>query len=114
MSEHDITHATNAMKNYSENELRQVRDHVDNRLASMQPDTQGSADASADDEKKKYIAQHGSNPNAQTTAQNVPEPVSDEVKDLQNEKAAEEHRARGQVRKGDEVTERQREKLQQR
>jgi hypothetical protein len=55
----------------------------------------GSADASADDEKRKYIAQNGDNPLAQETAQAVPQPESNEVKDLQNEAAEAEHQAKG-------------------
>jgi hypothetical protein len=63
-----------------------------------QPDNldtrQGSADVSADDEKKKWIAQNGDNPNHQERAQDVPQPESDEVKDLQNEAAEREHQAK--------------------
>lgn len=56
---------------------------------------QGSADVSADDERKKYIAQNGENPLAQERAQDVPQPQSNEAKDLQNELAEAEHQAKG-------------------
>lgn len=63
-----------------------------------QPDNldtrQGSADVSADDERKKWIAQNGDNPLAQERAQDVPQPQSNEVKDLQNEAALREHQAK--------------------
>lgn len=55
---------------------------------------QGSADVTADDEKKKWIAQNGENPLAQERAQDVPEPQSDELKDLQNDMAEAEHQAK--------------------
>jgi hypothetical protein len=95
----------------SDDELREVRDQINDYLMDDMDTKLSSADPSADDEKKKYIAQHGSNPNAQTSAQNVPQPSSDEVKELQNEKAHDEHMARGQVEQGDEVTARERGKL---
>lgn len=60
---------------------------LDNRL--------GSADVSADDERKKYIAQNGENPLAQERAQDVPQPSSNELKDLQNDMALAEHQAKG-------------------
>lgn len=97
----NVTQVTDKLSEMNYDELTQVRRFLDNRLAEMHPDHQGSADASADDEKKKYIAQHGANPNAQTTAQNVPQPSSDELKDLQNEKAREEHDARGTAANGE-------------
>jgi hypothetical protein len=56
---------------------------------------QGSADVSADDERKKYIAQNGNNPLAQERAQDVPQPQSNELKDLQNELSEAEHQAKG-------------------
>jgi hypothetical protein len=56
---------------------------------------QGSADVSADDERKKYIAQNGNNPLAQERAQDVPQPESNELKDLQNELSEAEHQAKG-------------------
>lgn len=56
---------------------------------------QGSADASADDERKKAIAQAGNNPLAQERAQDVPQPSSNELKDLQNEMSEAEHQAKG-------------------
>ena len=65
----------------------QTPDNLDTRV--------GSADVSADDEKKKYIAQAGSNPLAQERAQDVPQPQSNEAKDLQNELAEAEHQAKG-------------------
>jgi hypothetical protein len=86
----------NSLSDMDENELTELRSKIDDRLLESRDDTQGSADASADDEKKKYIAQNGTNPLAQTTAQNVPQPESDEVKDLQNQKAEEEHQAKGE------------------
>lgn len=59
------------------------------------PNRQGSADVGADDERKKYIAQHGENPLAQERAQDVPQPSSNELKDLQNEMSEAEHQAKG-------------------
>lgn len=56
---------------------------------------QGSADVSADDERKKFIAQNGENPLAQERAQDVPQPESNELKDLQNELSEAEHQAKG-------------------
>lgn len=84
----------------NEDELTKARQRIDDRLVEFKDDQQGSADVSADDEKKKYIAQHGANPNAQTSSQNVPQPESDEVKDLQNEKSREEHESRGPAADG--------------
>lgn len=132
--QHDIEHAKTMMSNFNPDELKQIRDwvdnqlhdkdpdaardqdsfsdkidhmdedkltklrqQIDNRLVEFKDDTLGSADPSADDEKKKHIAQHGADPNAQTSSQNVPQPVSNEVKDLQNEKSREEHESRGSV-----------------
>lgn len=83
-----------------EDQLTKARQRIDDRLVDFKDDQQGSADVSADDEKKKYIAQHGANPNAQTSSQNVPQPESGEVKDLQNEKSREEHDARGPAADG--------------
>lgn len=85
----------NQLADMDEPALTELRTKIDDRLLEYRDETQGSADASADDEKKKYIAQNGTNPIAQTTAQNVPQPQSNEVKDLQNEKAEEEHQQRG-------------------
>lgn len=100
MSGHNLDHIKTVMKNFSDDEIAQVRDWANDKLQGHTDSTLGSADASADDEKKKFIAQHGADPNAQTTAQNVPQPVSDEVKDLQNEKAREEHDAKGHAADG--------------
>lgn len=67
-------------------------------MASVDPSNldnrQGSADVTADDERKKYIAQNGENPLAQERAQDVPQPQSNELKDLQNEMAEAEHQAK--------------------
>src|SRR4051812_46565962 len=94
MADHSVDHIKQMTLNFSEDELTKLRQHIDTRLTDMkqgeQPGTNGP-DSSADSEKKKYIAQHGSNPNNQETAQSVPEPESDEVKDLQNERARQEH-----------------------
>jgi hypothetical protein len=76
---------------------------TDSMNDSDKPDTdpkdldnrQGSADVSADDERKKFIAQNGENPLAQERAQDVPQPQSDEVKRLQDEMAEAEHQAKG-------------------
>jgi hypothetical protein len=59
------------------------------------PNKQGSADVTADDERKKFIAQNGENPLAQERAQDVPQPSSNELKDLQNDMAEAEHQAKG-------------------
>lgn len=75
-------------------ELGKLRDDINQLLTDEADSTLSSADASADDEKRKYIAQNGSNPLAQETAQSVPAAVSDEVKDLQNEAARIEHDAK--------------------
>ena len=83
------------LKDLNDDELRQVRDQINDYLMDDLETKQASADPSADSEKKKYIAQHGSDPNAQLTAQDIPEPASDEVKDLQNERASAEHQAKG-------------------
>lgn len=101
------------LDNLDDSELREVRDRINDKLMDSLDTKQASADASADDEKKKYIAQHGSNPIAQTSAQNVPQPVGDEAKDLQNEKAHDEHLARGdrEIEQGEDVSRRQHDKL---
>ena len=97
----------------NDDELRDVRDQINDYLMDSLDTKQASADVSADDEKTKYIAQHGGNPNKQTSAQHVPEPVSDEAKDLQNEMAEEEHQDRGrmQLEQAEAVGKRQHDKL---
>jgi hypothetical protein len=91
MSSHNIQHLTTMMEHFSREELTAVRDWVDQRIFD---DTPGGA-TSGDSEKKKYIAQKGANPLDQVTAQDVPQPETDEVKDLQNEMARKEHLAKG-------------------
>lgn len=108
VNQHNIEHLKTMMTNFNRDEFVQVRDYVDNRIAEMTPgeremrDIGGvqGPDSSADSEKKKYIAQHGSDKNAQETAQSVPEPVSDEVKDMQNKEARKEHEAKGPAADG--------------
>lgn len=95
----------------NENQLMELRQQINDRLLTFAEGQVGSADASADDEKRKLIAQHGNNANEQLSAQSVPEPVSDEVKDLQNEAALAEHQAKGQRDIGDQVTAKERKKL---
>lgn len=74
----------------------QTTEAQDNNIDPKDLDNKlGSADVSADDERKKFIAQHGENPLAQERAQDVPEPASDELKDLQNEMSEAEHQAKG-------------------
>jgi hypothetical protein len=109
-NQHNIGHIQDMMKNFSRDEYTQVRDYIDNRIQETTPGEQrniGGAgtgvegpDASADSEKKKYIAQYGTNPIAQETAQSVPQPESEEVKKLQDEKAKEEHMAKGPAADG--------------
>lgn len=95
----------------NESQLMELRQQINDRLLEVAEGSVGSADASADDEKRKLIAQHGNNANEQLSAQAVPEPTSDEVKDLQNEASFAEHQARGQRDIADQVTGRERKKL---
>lgn len=87
-------------KDLDRGSLENLRNDINEHLLSKADGDLSSADESADDEKKKYIAQHMANPNAQLTAQDVPEPKSDEVKDLQNEAARAEHEAKGPAADG--------------
>lgn len=84
-----------ATANMTDDELRDKRDEINDTLMDDMDNKQGSADASADDEKKKYIAQHGDSIKDSERAQDVPQPVTDEVKDLQNDVAEDEHQAQG-------------------
>lgn len=79
----------------NDTELTKLREDINNRLMDDMDRKTGSADASADDEKKKYIAQYGNDPIHQERAQDVPVPVSQEGKDLQDEAAEAEHQASG-------------------
>lgn len=94
-NQQNVSGVTEKIDKMNLDEMQQVRRHLDNRISDQLPNEQGSADVSADDEKKKYIAQHGQNPLDQERAQDVPMPVTDEVKDLQNDMAEREHQAKG-------------------
>lgn len=83
------------LKDLTPAEKGTIRDQINIELTGIAEGRQGSADVDADDEKKKYIAQFG-DPNAQRRAQDVPEPESDELKRLQDQKSLEEHQAAGQ------------------
>ncbi len=90
----------NGLSDMDENELAALRDDINERLLSQADGDLSSADESADDEKKKYIAQYGADKNAQLTAQDVPMPSDDEGKKLQDEKAHDEHMAKGPAADG--------------
>lgn len=90
----------NRLADMDERELEELRDDVNDRLLAYADGDAASADESADDEKKKYIAQHGADPNAQLTSQDVPTPSDQDGKDLQDEKAREEHTAKGPAADG--------------
>lgn len=91
MSQDALDQAKGLLKDLDNGEKAILRDQINIDLTGQAEGRLGSADISADDEKKKYIAQHG-NPNAQPRAQDVPEPESDELKDLQNKVALEQNR----------------------
>lgn len=78
----------------SDDELKQKRDEINDTLMDDMDNKLGSADVSADDEKKKYLAQHGDLVKDAERGQDIPSPVSDEAKDLQNEVSEQEHQAK--------------------
>lgn len=100
---HNVEHIKTMMANFSMAEYREILDWVADR--AFDPNQTGG-----DTEKMKWIAQHG-NPIEQVSGQAVPQPESNEGKDLQNEVALQEHQAQAERQIADEAAQKQRDKL---